>query len=294
MDELRAIVARHAGCSRTATPMPRVAIMRSDAVTTPMSSLYEPILCFVLQGAKRAMIGDAVLTYDAASYFIGTVDVPATAQITVASPQRPYLVASLVLDPAMIASVILDMPPRADEDTVGAGFAVSPVTADLVDVWLRMLRLIERPGDVAMLAPMLERELIYRLLQGPQGGLLRQIARPDGRLSHVRRAIAWIRQNYGAPFRVEDLAGLAGMSSSAFHRHFKAVTAMSPLQFQKRIRLQEARRLLLAEAPDAARVAFAVGYESPSQFSREYARQFGAPPMRDAARLRQGYAAASI
>jgi transcriptional regulator GlxA family with amidase domain len=168
------------------------------------------------------------------------------------------------------------------------------VTPQLLDPWLRLMRLLDTPEDMPVLGPMLEREILYRLLQGPQGGVLRQIALADSRLARVRRAIACIRARFDQPLRIEELAGLAGMSPAAFHRHFKAATAMSPLQYQKTLRLQEARRLLIAE-PDAARAGYAVGYESASQFSREYARLFGAPPARDAARLRgEGVTAAEM
>lgn len=293
MDELRDLVARHAGAQATPTAMRRVAVFRSDHPTTPLSTLYEPILCVVLQGVKRAIIGDRVMTYDAANYFAATVDVPVTGEIVEATPQRPYLVAALTLDPATIAAVLLDMrtPPA---EPAGFGFGVSPMTPDLTDAWTRMLRLADRPDDVAMLAPMLEREILYRVLRGPLGGTVAQMARADGRVGQIRRAIARIRRTYDTPFLVDDVAAEAGMSVSSFHRHFKAVTAMSPIQYQKQLRLQEARRLLLSEAADATGVAFAVGYESASQFSREYARQFGAPPARDAARLRQGYGAEAV
>ena len=184
----------------------------------------------------------------------------------------------------MLAALITDLPDRADDNA--QAFAVSPVTIDLLDPWLRFMKLLDTPADIPVLAPMLEREILYRLLQGPQGGALRQIARADSRLGQVRRAIAWIRDHYDQALRIEDLAAIAGMSAASFHRHFKAATAMSPLQYQKSLRLQEARRMLVTKQ-DAARVGYAVGYESASQFSREYARLFGAPPARDAMRLRR-------
>jgi transcriptional regulator GlxA family with amidase domain len=166
-----------------------------------------------------------------------------------------------------------------------SSFGVGAVTPDLLDAWLRLLRLLDAPADVPVLAPLFEREILYRLLQGPQGAVLRQIALADSRLSQIRRAIAWIRDNFDRPMRVEALAEISGMSAASFHRHFKSATAMSPLQYQKTLRLQQARRLLIANQ-DASQAGFAVGYESASQFSREYARLFGSPPMRDAVRLR--------
>src|SRR3569623_995311 len=175
-------------------------------------------------------------------------------------------------------------------DGHSAAFGVSPVTPELLDPWLRLLRLLDTPRDIPVLAPLAERELPHRLLLGLQGNVLRQIALASGRLSQIRQAIACIRQNFDRPLQIEDLAGLAGMSTASFHRHFKEATAMSPLQYQKTLRLHEARRLLIADYA-AARAACAVGYESASQFSREYARMFGSPPARDAIRLRQEAAA---
>jgi transcriptional regulator GlxA family with amidase domain len=184
------------------------------------------------------------------------------------------------------------MPAAPGPDERPTSYGVSLAAPELTDAWLRLARLLDRPQDIAVLAPMLEREILYRLLQGQQGAILRQIACNESRVSRVRRAIGWIREHFDEPLRVPHLADLSGMSPAAFHRHFKAVTAMSPLQFQKSLRLQHARQLLIAE-PDAARAGYAVGYESASQFSREYARLFGAPPARDAQRLRGDPAAAA-
>jgi AraC-like DNA-binding protein len=285
MDELRQVALRHAQGPRTETAIPRVGIATGPGATGPLPGMYEPMLCLVLQGAKRVMIGDRILHYDAGSCFVASVDLPATGRIVQASPDRPYVAVSLTFDAALIADLLADFPPSPAAPP-GIGFAVSPASAALLDPWLRMLKLLDTPNDIRALAPLMEREILYRLLQGPQGGLLRQLVSTDASLSQVRRAIAWIRANYDKPLRIDAAAALAGMSASSFHRHFKAVTAMSPLQYQKRIRLQQARRLLLANAGDASSTAYAVGYESASQFSREYTRLFGAPPARDAARLR--------
>jgi len=241
------------------------------------------MLCIVLQGAKQVMIGDRVLRYDPASYFIASVDLPVSGCIVEASPAQPYMAVCMALNRDVLSSLLAELP-RRPEDPI-AGFAVSPVTPVLLDPWLRLLSLLDAPEDVPVLAPLLEREILYRLLQGPQGGLLRQAAMADSRLSRVRSAIDWIRTHFDQLLRVDALAALAGMSVPSFHRHFKAATAMSPLQYQKSLRLQQARRLLIASA-DASCAAYSVGYESASQFSREYARMFGAPPARDAERLR--------
>jgi AraC-like DNA-binding protein len=286
LTELRSLVLRHAREHRTETKIPRVALSRGHATTGPLTGMYRPMLCLVVQGAKNVVIGDRVLDYDPGNCFVTSVEVPATGRIVEASADRPYLAISLILEPALVVEVLQDMPMTAD-DPLQVGFAVGPVTHDLVEAWARMIRLIDRPGDIPILAPMIEREILYRLMQGPQAGLLRQIARSDSRLSKIRRALAWINAHFDQRLCIEDVAGVAGMSLATFHRHFKAATAMSPLQYQKMIRLQQARRLLVIENGEVTKVAYSVGYESASQFSREYARQFGSPPARDAARLRE-------
>jgi AraC-like DNA-binding protein len=291
--ELRQLALAHSKSRETETAIPRVVISRCDhceATTGPMPAFCEPMICLILQGAKCILIGDKALHYDQPSYFISTIDVPATGEVYRAGPDRPYLSISLKFDPTVISDVLLSMEDNAPEASTdpGSGFGLASVTPDLLDSWLRLLRLLESPKDIAVLGPLIEREIIYRLLGGPCGGMLRQLATGDSRLAQVRRAIGWIRDNLAEPFHVEVLASHAGMSASAFHRHFKAVTAMSPVQYQKRLRLHVARRRLIAEAGDVARVAFSVGYESATQFSREYTRLFGTPPARDAGRLRSG------
>ncbi|QNQ11129.1 AraC family transcriptional regulator [Sphingomonas alpina] len=283
LNEMCRLAERHAGPTGRATVLPRMSLFVTDAMTSPTASLYEPMLCLVLQGAKQVMVGDRVLRFDPASYFIASLELPVSGRIIEASAENPYICVSLALEPDVIAALIPDVPARPDGQT--AGFAVSPVTPQLLDPWARLLTLLDTPGDIPVIAPMLEREILYRLLQGPQGGVLRQIARADSRVSQIRQAVGWIRTHFDQPLRVEMLADLAGMSPASFHRHFKAATAMSPLQYQKTLRLQEARRLMVTSA-DATRAAYRVGYESASQFSREYARMFGAPPSRDLDRLR--------
>jgi AraC-like DNA-binding protein len=288
LTELCALVGRHAVGRRFQTPVPRLIIGISREKTGILPGLYEPMLCLVLQGAKELMIGERKLRYDPASYFIASMELPMSGQIVQASAEEPYIAVSLVLDWQVLAALLPDLPATADVQA--ASFGVSPLTAQLLDPFHRLLGLLDSPRDIPVLAPLFEREILYRLLQGPQGGVLRQIALASGRLSEIRQAITWIRMHYDRPLRIDALAGLAGMSTASFHRHFKDATAMSPLQFQKNLRLQHARRLLVANH-DAARAAFAVGYESASQFSREYARLFGAPPARDATRLRDEAAA---
>ena len=282
---LRVLASRHAGLGTIDTAIPGLAITMARQTTQPAIGMFQPRFCLVLQGAKEVMIGERRMRYDPSNYFIASLEVPATGCIIEASASDPYIGLSMVLEPEALAALLAEMPAAADSDV--ASFAVNPVSAQLLDPCVRLLSLLDAPADIPVLASMLQREILYRLLQGPQGGALRQIARADSRLGQVRRAIAWIREHFDQALRVEALAEIAGMSAASFHRHFKAATAMSPLQYQKSIRLQQAR-LMLATKQDAARVGYAVGYESASQFSREYARQFGLPPARDAVRLRGG------
>jgi AraC-like DNA-binding protein len=279
LTELRGIVSRHTPGRYQPSVLPRVALYKDGAAPQPVSGVYQPMMALILSGAKEIAIGDRRLRYDPASYFIATVELPASGCVKLDQPNEQYLAVSLDLDSDRLASVLseADVP----SPTAEPAFAVNPVTSELLDAWLRLLRLLDAPQDIAVLAPLCEREILYRLLRGPQGAIVRQIARADSRLSQVRRAIALIRDQFDRPLRVEALAEEANMSPASLHRHFRTATAMSPLQYQKSLRLQEARRLILA-GRDVAAAGFAVGYESASQFSREYARLFGSPPSRDA------------
>jgi len=288
MDELRSIVMR-AENRWTDIGIPRVVMVRAEACA---DQVYQPMLHLVLQGSKTLSIGDKVLDYESATYFLVPVDVPATGQIRPGGAGRPYLAISLTLDPHVIAS-LLEGEAQVGEHTKASCFSSVPASAEMIDAWLRMMRLIGRPLEAAVLAPMIEREILFRALQGPLGGMLRDMACPDGRLSQIRRAIHWIRAHYTESFRVEHIAAMSDMSIAAFYRHFKLITAMTPIQYQKRLRLLRARWLLLFEPRDTASIAFAVGYESATQFSREYARMFGLPPARDAARFKSPTPSAS-
>lgn len=284
LQELRALASR-AGNRLTQTGIPRVAMVQGRIPEHELDAVYEPMLNLILQGSKSMTVGDQTLHYDPATYFVMSVGLPAAGIVRPAATGEPYLAVALLLDPAVIARLLADLPETAIHASRPTGFSVAAVTPELMDAWLRLLRLMERPEDIAALAPVYEREILYRVLQGPQGAMLRDIATPDTALERVNRAIACIRRDYAQPLRVEALARKAAMSNSAFHRHFKAVTALSPLQYQKRIRLLQARMLLIAQGRSVAAAAFDVGYESATQFSREYARAFGRPPARDAARL---------
>jgi AraC-like DNA-binding protein len=286
LDEIRDLVAAHARPDLT-TSIGGLLLSRVDS-STPDHSLTEPLLVVMAQGGKRLLLGDRVYEYRAGQCLVVTADLPVTGHFVGATPRNPALGLGLVLRPATIAPLLLEAPTgRWPRTTTGLpAIATGTAGPDLLDALARMLRLLDHPTDAQVLAPLIEREVLWRLLTGPHGGMVRQIGLADSNLTHINRAIRWIRDNYAEPLRIEDLARLATMSTSAFHRHFRAVTALSPLQFQKRIRLQEARALLVARPGDVAGVGHLVGYDNPSQFTREYRRLFGAPPGRDAARLR--------
>jgi AraC-like DNA-binding protein len=269
------------------TAIPRLSLIRSSRPTEPLHALHEPALCIVAQGRKLVMLADRVFEYDPAKYLVVSAHVPIVGQVVEASRDKPYLCLRLDFDAATLGALVLEAGiTRGAAALPGPSLMLSDVTPDLLDATVRLLRLLGSPRDIPVLAPLIEREILYRLLRGEQGAQLQQIAVADSRLQQINRAIAWIRRNFDKSFSVEQAAAQARMSTSSFHEHFKAVTAMSPLQYQKQLRLQEARRLMFANAIDAAGAGHRVGYESPSQFSREYARLFGAPPIRDIERLR--------
>ncbi|ARM90253.1 MULTISPECIES: AraC family transcriptional regulator [Rhizobium] len=280
------IALRHARSGITITQIPRLEIGVGQATSGTSPCLYRSMICFILQGSKDVAIHDNLLRYDSAQYLVSALDLPLSGQIHNADDGRPYISVSLVLDPSLLSQIAADMPPIRDPDAPGIGIAINSMTPPLRDTLLRLLTLLDTPSDIPVLAPMAERELLYRLLQGPQGRLLRHIAQPEGALGRIRRAVEWIRDHQNTRLRIEALCDVSGMSRASLHRHFVALTSLSPVQYQKQLRLQEARQLLLAGDHSASDVAFAVGYESASQFSREYLRQFGAPPARDVRQLR--------
>ena len=286
MQELRALAAG-AGNRRTETGIPRVAMVQGEIPEHLLAAVYDPMVNLILTGSKTMTVGERSLHYDPATYFVMSVDLPAVGSVHPAATGEPYLAVSLTLDPAIVAALIRDLPVKICSTLSGSGFSVAPVSGERLDAWIRMLRLMERPDEIAVLAPAYEREILFRVLQGPLGWMLRDIASPDTALSRIGVAISWIRHNFRQQIRVEALAEMAALSVSAFHRHFKAVTALSPLQYQKRIRLLHARSLLISGQGSATSIAFGVGYESPNQFSREYARLFGLPPSRDLAKATQ-------
>ncbi|PYS99863.1 MAG: AraC family transcriptional regulator CmrA [Acidobacteria bacterium] len=265
---------------------PGFSISRWSTPTESARGVYEPAFCFVAQGAKEAQLGDEIFRFDPEHYMIYTVDLPLIFRIAEASAARPYLGFSLTLDPSSVASVIMEsgIKLRKNSDSAKA-MDVNPVSGVLLDAIIRLVRLIDDPAGRKVLAPLIKREIIYRLLEGGQGPRLAHLL-SFGDTERISKAVAHLRQHFDEPVRIEDVAQELGMSVSRFHHHFKSVTAMTPLQYQKQIRLQEARRLMLSEDLDAASAGFRVGYEDPAYFSRDYKKQFGAPPQRDISALR--------
>ena len=278
------------------TAFEALSLYRFSRPSQPFHGIYQPAFCLIAQGRKLVMLGEELFSYDPTRFLLGSVDLPIVSQIVEATPQTPYLSLQLNINPgeigAMLAELDLpDAPGAVAEAGVGAraparGLSVGTVDAALVDAVIRLLRLLEQPQHVAALAPLAVREIYYRLLVGAQGAKLRRIAALGSETQGIGAALNWLKANYAKPFRVDEIAHRAHMSRSGFHLQFKAVTAMTPLQYQKQLRLQEARRLMLSESADAATACYRVGYESASQFSREYRRMFGESPRRDIARLR--------
>ena len=261
------------------TAVPGLALFRREEPTEPISGMYEPSICLVAQGAKRVLLGEDTYVYDPHHYLITSVHLPTVVQIIEASREKPYLGLRLTLDLREVSQLMADShlpPPRTQQSS--RGMATGEVTLPLLTVFQRLIDLLAEQQDIPILAPIIQREIIYRLLVGDQGARLRQIASAGSQGHQIARVIDWLKSNYTSPLRIDDLARQVNMSASTFHHHFRALTAMSPLQFQKRLRLNEARRLMLIEPVDATTAAFQVGYESTSQFSREYSRLFGAPP----------------
>ncbi|SFL50144.1 AraC-type DNA-binding protein [Paenibacillus sp. 1_12] len=270
-----------------ATAIPTLFFIRRSKLTGPSYGVYKPSLCIVVQGAKEVWLAQERFKYDPADYLIASVDLPVTAQVTEASSDIPYLGFRLEFTASEILEVLSDSKIRiTPKGNAERAMFVGEMELPIMDSILRLARLLDNPKDIPFLAPIYTKEILFRLLQGQYGVALAQIAMEGSCTYGIRDAIEQISNNYDKPLRIEELAEIASMSISSFHRHFKEVTAMSPIQFQKQLRLQVARRLLLTESADAADVAFRVGYESPSQFSREYSRMFGFPPRQDIKRLR--------
>lgn len=288
--ELAALVAQYTddkGNGAHQTAIAQLEFMRESSASTAICSVFEPVLAIVIQGKKEALLGEETYQYGAAQYLVISVDLPLSGFVTEATPDKPYLGFKLNLDPVQLCDIIAQIQPNTEkkENSV-RGLFVSNADVALLDCAIRLTRLLDTPQDIPFLAPMMIREIYYRLLIGEQSEAVRQIATAGSNMQRIAEVIKLLKANFTKSLRVEDLAEQANMSAASFHRHFRKVTSMSPLQYQKQLRLLEARRLMLVDNADATNAAYQVGYESPSQFSREYSRMFGSPPIKDIERLR--------
>ncbi|KKO62083.1 HTH-type transcriptional activator RhaS [Janthinobacterium sp. KBS0711] len=297
-DEIAALIIRHA--PRTGdytTAIGNLSFHRQSSVTESLFHAARPSVAIIAQGAKDVTLGSETFHYSRMQYLLTSVDLPVQVRVVEASVDKPHLCVVLGIDIADVAA-LLDSESSSDSAAqqkilpATRGISVSDVSAELLDAMLRLVRLLDKPGEIATLAPLIRRELTYRLLNGPVGARLRHMALASSQSHQVGQAIDWIKHNYCEPLRIEHLAGMANMSMSSLHHHFKAITAMTPMQYQKLLRLQEARRLMLVEQIDAGTAGYRVGYASESQFSREYSRQFGRAPMRDVGQVRAQLAGA--
>lgn len=286
-EELARCIARALPQDGVIEPLPGLTLARLSSPGRWVHTVMEPSLCIIAQGAKEVLVGDTRYRYDPQHYLITTLDLPRSSAVMEAAPEQPYLSARLVLDPVVVGAVVAEAGLTAHAPAAGVrAVDVCLLDEDLQDAVLRLVRLTGVPSEAPVLLPMVTREIVYRLLIGAQGARLRHLLRAGGYAPQIARAVERLRREFDQPLRMEELAQELGMSVSGLHHHFKAVTAMSPLQFQKQLRLQEARRLMLSEDLDAATTAYRLGYHDPAHFSREYKSLFGVPPARDAQRLR--------
>lgn len=286
--ELADLIRRHVGePSGTVSAIDDLYLVSYRETMRSMPALAQPALCILAQGSKTLFLGDEHYAYDPLHYMVVSVTLPISGALLEASPENPSLGLRMDIDPAQISQLIAESGPMMVPNLPsGRGLYVERSDPQLLDALLRLLRLLDSPRDIPVLAPLIRREILYRLLRGPQGHRLYEIALANSQTHRVCQAITWLNRHYQQPLRIEDLAREVNLSTSTLHHRFKAVTSMSPLQYQKQLRLQEARRLMLNDGLEAAVAGYRVGYESPSQFSREYSRLYGAPPIRDVARLR--------
>ena len=290
MTELRGLFDRHApGDGFFPASIAGLQLIRASAPSEPLSVMYRPALCLVVSGRKRVFLNHQITDYGSNGHLVISQDLPVLGQVLEASPLEPYLCIHLRIEHAEINQILLDhgLPHEPEGATTRAarGLYVEPTTLPLMDAILRLVRLLDTPADLAAIAPLVRREIVYRLMTSPNGWRMARTAKPDCYDQRIARVIAVLRARFREPIGIAELADIAHLSTSALHLHFKTATSFTPLQYVKQLRLQEARRLLVTTDMDAAAVAFEIGYESPSQFSREYARMFGQPPARDRARV---------
>lgn len=289
--EIASIIARFAsGDGDFPTAIDNLILFRRSAPTQPQHAAYKPGFAIVVQGTKSLTVGREIYHYGAGQYLLTSLDLPVASHVTEASSKVPYLCFGFVIDSTKLNDLLAHISvPRAATVDGMRGLAVNVASPDILDASVRLLRLLDRPDDIAVMAPLIQHEILYRLLTGPDGPRLLQIAMAESQSNKVVRAVAWIRDNYVQTLRIEELAERINMSVSSLHHNFKAVTAMTPLQYQKQLRLHEARRLILVDRLDVGMAGHRVGYQSPSQFSREYSRLYGSPPLRDVEGVRRQF-----
>ncbi|WP_068782851.1 AraC family transcriptional regulator [Paenibacillus phocaensis] len=295
LQQLAGLIRRHAPADGLySTAVPALTLRHATKASEPLESVQQPSICIVAQGAKTTTLADDIYRYDPSTYLVVSVELPMIGRIVEASPEVPYLALKLSFDTDVVLDIVKEMeePQRPERAEASRGIAVNPLSPALLQAVVRLLELLDTPEDIPVLSPLVIREILYRVLQGEQGALVRQFARIGSHAQRIAKAIQQINREYDSPLAVDQLAESVHMSTSAFHKHFKRVTSLSPLQYQKTVRLQEARRFMLTEGMLAADAAFRVGYESPSQFSREYARMYGRSPMLDIRELRETIAEA--
>nr|WP_245946668.1 AraC family transcriptional regulator [Paenibacillus cellulosilyticus] len=282
------MIHRHAPMTGThQTLVPSLTLMHATQLTEPLESVYKPSICVVAQGAKMSILADESYRYDPSTYFINSVELPVISKVIEASPEIPYLSLKLSFEIDVILDIVQAMDqPTSPPSHPTRGITLNRMSLDLLEAIVRLVHLLDKPADIPILSPLIIREILYRVLQSEQGASIQQFAVLGSQAHNIAQVIRHIVQRYDQPLEIEQLAKSINMSTSAFHKHFKRVTAMSPLQYLKTIRLQNARNLMLSESLHASDAAFRVGYESPSQFSREYARMYGRPPMLDIQELR--------
>lgn len=288
IQELVTLIEQHTGADGAyVTTIPGISLHRVSHVSRPHYDVLKPVVCIVAQGSKQMFVGETVHAYDKNRYLVISLDIPVLTEVVEASLEKPLLCAVFSLDPADISTLMIENDfKRSKREAPTSAITTSPLSDELLDTFVRLLRLLNSPSDIPTLSPLIQKELLYRLLRGEQSIQMSQIAFSDSKLHQISRAINWIKLNFDKPITIKDLATEVGMSRSSLHRNFQAVTGISPLHYQKQIRLQEARRLMLRGDVDSATASHLVGYQSPSQFNREYKRLFGTPPHRSIAKLR--------
>lgn len=288
IQELADIIEKYTGIDGThKTAIPSLSFYRMSQTSQPHYSVCEPAVCIIVQGKKQMFVGGTVFPYDASMYLVISLDIPVLSEVIEASPEKPLLCVVFSLDPSELTELMIDNDfLKAKRESPSSAVTLSPLTEDLTDAFVRLILLLDSPSDIFVLAPLIEKEILYRLLRGNQSTQISQIAFADSKLHRINRAITWIKKNFDKPIAIDTLAVEVGMSRSGLHKNFNKVTGLSPIQYQKQIRLQEARKIMLRRGVDSATASYVVGYESPSQFNREYKRFFGSPPHSDIAQIR--------